>query len=293
MNHGANTRQRSERRNGDSDAVMPLRTVRRARPWLWSATVVTLAILALALYSVATNERFQWSVVGQYLFNPMILQGLALTVLLTIVAMTIGIALGIVLAFMRFADNRFLIAVSAGYAWFFRSIPPLVQILFWYNLAALYPRLSLGVPFGPELIGAPTNDVITPLMAAILGLGLNQAAYTGEVVRGGMLSVGRGQSEAAQSLGMSEVQRLARIVLPQAMKAILPPVGNEVIGMLKNTSLVSVIAVADLLYSAQIIYSRTYEVIPMLMVACIWYLVGTTILSIGQHYIERRFNRGT
>jgi polar amino acid transport system permease protein len=269
------------------------RVIPRSRPGLWVATAVTVVLLALVLFSVATNPRFRWDVVGGYLFDPMILSGLLMTVVLTIVAMAIGIGLGVVLAFMRFSDSRFLIAVSAGYSWLFRSVPALVQILIWFNLAALYPRLALGVPFGPELFSVSTNDLITPLAAAILGLGLNQAAYTGEVIRGGMLSVGRGQSEAARALGMSEGRRLGRIVLPQAMKAILPPVGNEVIGMLKNTSLVSVIAVADLLYSAQIIYSRTYQVIPLLMVACIWYLVATSVLSVGQHFIERRFNRGS
>jgi polar amino acid transport system permease protein len=269
------------------------RVIPRTRPGLWTATGVTVLLLALGLFSIATNRRFQWHVVGGYLFDPMILDGLVMTVVLTVVAMAIGISLGVVLAFMRFSDSRFLVTVSAGYAWLFRSVPALVQILIWFNLAALYPRLSVGVPFGPEFFSASTNDLITPLAAAILGLGLNQAAYTGEVIRGGMLSVGRGQSEAARALGMSERRRLGWIVLPQAMKAILPPVGNEVIGMLKNTSLVSVIAVADLLYSAQIIYSRTYQVIPLLMVACVWYLVATSILSIGQHFIERRFNRGS
>lgn len=271
---------------------LPFKVIPRRRPLLWAAIALTVLVLAAAAQSIVTNERFQWDVVAKYMFDRTILSGLAQTLELTVIAMAIGVVLGVVLAFMRFSDSRFLVGVSAGYTWLFRSIPALVQILFWYNLAALYPRISISIPFGPEIIGGSANDIITAMTAAILGLGLNQAAYTSEVVRGGMLSVGRGQSEAALALGMSEGQRLGKIVLPQAMRAILPPVGNEVISMLKNTSLVSVIAVADVLYSAQIIYSRTYEIIPMLIVACIWYLVATTILSIGQHHLERRFNRG-
>lgn len=268
--------------------VVPLR-----HPLRWAAIAVTVVILLMVARSVATNPRFEWDVVAEYLFDDTILRGLLRTLQLTVVAMALGIVLGVVLAFMRFSHSRFLVTVSWTYTWLFRSVPALVQILFWYNLAALYPRLSIGIPFGPEFASGSANDLITGMTAAVLGLGLNQAAYTSEVVRGGMLSVGHGQSEAAISLGMSEQQRLFKIVLPQAMRAIVPPVGNELIGMLKNTSLVSVIALADVLYSAQIIYSRTYQIIPLLLVACIWYLVATTLMSIGQHYIERRFSRGT
>lgn len=268
--------------------VVPLR-----HPLRWAAIAVTVVILLMVARSVATNPRFEWDVVAEYLFDDTILRGLLRTLQLTVVAMALGIVLGVVLAFMRFSHSRFLVTVSWTYTWLFRSVPALVQILFWYNLAALYPRLSIGIPFGPEFASGSANDLITGMTAAVLGLGLNQAAYTSEVVRGGMLSVGHGQSEAAISLGMSEQQRLFKIVLPQAMRAIVPPVGNELIGMLKNTSLVSVIALADVLYSAQIIYSRTYQIIPLLLVACIWYLAATTLMSIGQHYIERRFSRGT
>lgn len=271
----------------DAPTVVPLR-----HPLRWVAIAATVVLLLVVARSVVTNERFQWDVVGQYLFDDTILRGMVKTLQLTVVAMALGIALGVVLAFMRFSSSRFLVTVSWTYTWLFRSVPALVQILFWYNLAALYPRLSFSLPFGPELAGGSANDLITAMTAAVLGLGLNQAAYTSEVIRGGMLSVGRGQSEAALSLGMSEGQRLFKIVLPQAMRAIIPPVGNELIGMLKNTSLVSVIALADVLYSAQIIYSRTYEIIPMLIVACIWYLVATSVMSVGQYYIERRFSRG-
>lgn len=277
----------------ETDQPPAQRIVPLKRPGRWTAIVVTLLILLAVAQSMVTNERFQWNVVGEYLFHPTILDGLLLTVWLTVAAMAVGIALGTVLAFMRLSGNRFLMTVSWTYTWAFRSVPPLVQILLWYNFAALYPEISIGIPFGPDLLTGSANQIITPVAAGILGLGLSQAAYTGEVIRGGMLSVGRGQSEAALALGMSQHHRLFRIILPQAMRAIIPPVGNEVIGMLKNTSLVSVIALADVLYSAQIIYSRTYEIIPLLLVACIWYIVGTTVLSIGQYYVERRYSRGT
>lgn len=265
--------------------------VRLPRPGRWLLIGVTAVLLTLTGYSVVTNERFEWAVVGQYLFDPLILRGLLLTLELTLIAMTVGIVLGTLLAFMRFSGSRFLIAAAWAYIWLFRSVPALVQILFWFNLGALYPKISLGIPFGPTFLSVSSNDLITAFTAAIIGLGLNQAAYTSEVVRGGMLSVAKGQTEAALSLGIGSGQLLFRIVLPQAMRAILPPVGNEVIGMLKNTSLVSVIALADVLYSAQSIYARTYQVIPLLIVACVWYLVATSILSVGQYFIEKHFSR--
>lgn len=278
---------RSERHNA-TPAVVKVR-----HPLRWAAIALTIVMLAMPVNSLVTNEQYQWDVVGDYLFDPLILAGLVQTLELTVIAMALGIVLGATLACMRFSASRFLVTVSWTYTWLFRSVPALVQILFWYNLAALYPTLSIGIPFGPEWITASSNDLITPLTAAVLGLGLNQAAYTSEVVRGGMLSVGRGQTEAALALGMSSFQRLFRIVLPQAMRAILPPVGNEVIGMLKNTSLVSVIALGDVLYAAETIYSRTYQIIPLLLVACAWYLIATTVLSIGQHFVERHYGRGT
>lgn len=280
------------RRGVDRPHAQVPKVVALKHPLRWIAIGLTLLLLGVVAHSLVTNQRFQWDVVAEYLFNETILRGMVITLQVTVLAMAVGIGLGVVLAFMRFSNSRFLVTVSWSYTWLFRSVPALVQILFWYNLAALYPRVSISVPFGPEIAGGSANALITGMTAAVLGLGLNQAAYTSEVIRGGMLSVGRGQSEAARSLGMSEGQRLFRIMLPQAMRAIIPPVGNEVIGMLKNTSLVSVIALADVLYSAQIIYSRTYEIIPLLIVACVWYLVATSVLSVGQYYIERRFSRG-
>jgi polar amino acid transport system permease protein len=206
--------------------------------------------------------------------------------------MAIGIVLGIILAVMRMSKNPILSGVSAAYIWFFRGTPLLVQLIFWYNLAALLPRLGIGIPFGPQFVSASVNTLIAPITAAMLGLGLCEGAYMSEIVRAGMLSVGKGQVEAAQSLGMTQGQTLRKIVLPQAMRIIVPPTGNQVIGMLKGTSLVSVLAIAELLYSAQIIYARTYQTIPLLIVASLWYLVMTTVLSVGQHFLERKFGRG-
>jgi len=178
------------------------------------------------------------------------------------------------------------------YVGFFRGTPLLVQLIFWFNLAALYPAIAFGVPFGPHLVTGDANKLITPFVAAILGLGLNEAAYMAEIVRAGLLSVDHGQTQAAQALGMTQRQIFRRIVLPQSMRVIIPPTGNQTISMLKTTSLVSVIALHDLLYASQIIYSRTYLVIPLLITASLWYLIVTTVLSVGQYYIERHFKRG-
>jgi polar amino acid transport system permease protein len=241
---------------------------------------------------VVTNPRFGWGTVGHYLFSSRVLDGLVVTLELTVIAMAIGITLGVVLAVMRLSPNPLVSSASWGYIWFFRGTPVLVQLLFWSFISALYPQISLGIPFGPQLVHGNANSIITPFVAAILGLGLNEAAYMAEIVRAGILSVDEGQSEAAQSLGMTRLLTMRRIVLPQAMRVIIPPTGNETISMLKTSSLVSVIAYKELLYSVQLIYAVNYLQIPLLLVASIWYLVITTILSIGQYYVERRFGRG-
>ncbi|MHA3684775.1 amino acid ABC transporter permease [Leucobacter sp. HY1910] len=246
----------------------------------------------LALSSVFRNPNFQWAVVGQYFFHPQIISGLGRTVLLTAVAMTIGLVLGVALAIMRLSGNPFLSGASWVYTWFFRSVPQLVQLIFWFNFAALYRHIVVKVPFGPELFAWDTNTLITPWSAAILGFGLSQAAYTGEVVRAGIKAVPAGQLRAAKALGMSPQLAFFRIVLPQAMRVIIPPIGNELISMVKGTALVSTIALADLLYSAQLIYSRTFETIPLLIVATLWYLVIVSVLSVGQYFVERHYSHG-
>lgn len=266
--------------------------VARRHPWRIVGIVLVLLIALWGAIIVVTNERFAWPTVLSYLFNPKILAGLGMTIFLTFIAMVVGLVLGVLIAVMRVSESRTLRWSSGLYVWFFRGTPVLVQLVFWYNLGYLFPQLSIGLPFLEPWVSVSTNAVVTPLLAAILGLGLNEGAYLAEIIRAGILSVPVGQREAATSIGMTRAQSFRRIILPQAMRVIIPPTGNETIGMLKSTSLVSVIALSDLMYSAQSIYSRTFEVIPLLLTASIWYLVLTTILSYGQSQIETYYGRG-
>jgi polar amino acid transport system permease protein len=262
------------------------------RPGRWVAVATVLLIAASVVRSIVTNKHFEWHTVGQYMFNSHILHGVLVTIELTVASMIIGIVLGVVLAVMRLSPNPVLSGTSWLYIWFFRGTPLLVQILFWYNIAALFPVISLGVPFGPAIIHGHANSVITAFVAGLLALSLNEGAYMAEIVRAGIISVAEGQTEAAQSLGMSRIQTLRLIVLPQAMRVVIPPTGNETISMLKNTSLISVTAYAELLYSVQEIYDVNFQVIPLLIVASIWYLILTSVLYVGQYFIERRYGRG-
>jgi polar amino acid transport system permease protein len=261
-------------------------------PGRWLAGVVVLVLVAMLVHALVTNPRFGWGIIGNYFLSTRVLEGLAITILLTVVAMAIGIVLGVILAVMRLSANPLLSGSSWVYIWFFRGTPVLVQLLFWFNLAFLYPRISLGVPFGPSFLQADANNLVTPLAAAILGLGLNEGAYMAEIVRAGILSVDHGQVEAAQALGMSKGLTTRRIILPQAMRVIIPPTGNETISMLKTSSLASVITVTELLYAVQLIYSVNFKTIPLLIVASIWYLIVTSVLTAGQYYIERHYARG-
>ncbi|AWN26476.1 amino acid ABC transporter permease [Streptomyces sp. NEAU-S7GS2] len=259
------------------------RIVPRRRTGQWAAAAAVLALLALALTSVVRNDAFQWDVVADYFLTTAVLRGLGLTLWLTVLVMALGFVLGTLLATMRLSANPVLRSVSWGYVWLFRSMPILVQLLFWFNIGALYPTV----------LGIKTVDLLGPVTIALIGLTLHEAAYAAEVVRGGILSVDKGQLEAAQSLGLGAWRRLRRIVLPQAMRSIVPPAGNMLIGTLKGTSIVSVIAVQDLLYSVQLVYHRTYQVIPLLLVATLWYIVVTSVLGVGQYYLERHYARGT
>ncbi len=264
------------------------------RPGRWIAAALVLLVAASLTHSAATNPRFHWDVVGEYLFSHRILSGLLTTIELTVIAMVMGIVIGVLLAVMRLSSNPLVSGGSWLYIWFFRGTPVLVQLFFWANIATLYPEIALGIPFGgPDLLTADGNELITLFVAAVLCLGLNEGAYMAEVVRAGLLSVDEGQTEAAQALGMTRLQTMRRIVLPQAMRVIIPPTGNETISMLKTSALVSVIALTDLLYAAQLIYAVNYQVIPLLIVASLWYLLVTTILSIGQYYIERHYDQGS
>jgi polar amino acid transport system permease protein len=273
---------------GEAIKAVPVR-----HPGRWVAAVVVLVLAAMLVHSLFTNPRFEWPVVGQWFLSDRIMSGLLNTLELTAISMVIGVVLGAVLAIMRLSSNPLLSGVAWLYIWFFRGVPLFVQLLFWGFISALYPKLSVGIPFGPAFFTFSANDVITAFGAAILGLGLNEAAYMAEIVRSGIQVVDRGQSEAAAALGMSRTLTLRRIVLPQAMRAIVPPTGNQTISMLKTSSLVSVLAFPELLYAAQLIYSDNYKTIPLLITASIWYLIVTSVLTVGQFFLERRFGRGT
>ena len=257
-----------------------------SRPGSWSL------IRALVGYSLLTNPNMDWPTIGEYLFAPVTIRGVIQTLILTALAMIIGILGGIVVAVMRQSENFVLSGLSRAFIWFFRGTPVLVQIIFWGYLGALYQRLVIGIPFTDvEFWSARTGDVITPFLAAMLALGLNEAAYAAEIVRGGISAVDRGQTEAAYSLGYPPGLTMRRIVLPQAMRVVVPPMGNEVITMLKTTALVSVIAGQDLMTNLQRVYSQNFKVIPLLVVASIWYLALTSVLSVPQGWLERRYMR--
>jgi len=234
-----------------------------------------------------------WHEVGSFLFDSRIIHGARLTVELTVACMALGIVLGVILAVMRLSPNPLVSGGSWLYIWFFRGTPVLVQLLFWYNVAALYPKFNLGIPFGPAFIHADANTLIKPFIAVLLGLGLNEGAYMAEIVRAGIISVDEGQNDAAAALGLTRLQTMRRIVLPQAMRVIIPPTGNETISMLKTTSLAYVIAYTELTGTAQIIYSQNYETIQLLIVISAWYLLLTSVLYVGQYYLERYYARGS
>jgi polar amino acid transport system permease protein len=265
-------------------------------PGRWLAAAIVLVVAASIVRAIVTNtgpnKGFEWVWVGHYLFDSRILHGVVATIYITFLAMLIGIILGVVAAIMRLSPNPIVSGASWLYIWFFRGTPLLVQILFWYNLQALFPTISLGIPFGPAFVHTHANSIITTLVAGLLALGLNEGAYMSEIVRAGIISVDEGQTQAAQSLGMSRLQIMRLIVLPQAMRVIIPPTGNETISMLKNTSLLSVISFGELLFAAQTIYDVNYKIIALLIVASIWYLAMTSVLYVGQYFIERRYGRG-
>jgi polar amino acid transport system permease protein len=273
----------------DLDALQGVPLIRRRR---LGRGLAGSAILALAIWLVVgaiQNKSFGWDVIGHYFLNVEILRGLGLTLWLTALVAVLGFALGIPLALMRLSGNPVLQATSAAYVWFFRSVPLLVQLLFWYNIGYLVPVITLKIPFGPTLLSVASRDLISALTAAIIGLTCHEAAYAAEIVRGGLNSVGRGVIEAAQVLGLPRGTIFWRVILPQALPSIIPAAGNLVVGTLKGTSIVSVIAVSDLLYSAQLIYNQNYQIVPLLMVATLWYVVATSALGLLQRFLERRY----
>jgi polar amino acid transport system permease protein len=277
----------------DSRAPEDIKAVPVRHPGRWVAAAIVLLIAVAIVNSMATNKRFEWGQIGHFLFDHRITSGVVVTIELTIVAQALGIVLGVLLAVMRLSPNPLVAGGSWLYVWFFRGTPVLVQILFWYNIAALYPSIHLGIPFGPQFVAINANSVVTPFMTVALGLGLNEGAYMSEIVRAGIISVEEGQTEAALSLGMTRLQTMRRIVLPQAMRVIIPPTGNETISMLKTTSLAFVVAGADLLSAAENIAGANFEPIPLLIVASLWYLAITSVLYVGQYYLERFYARGS
>lgn len=265
-------------------------TVHLAREYSIGSLAVTAIVAALIVslgIVVARNPYFRWPVFAQYFFSAPVMDGIRMTLSLTAITMVIATIIGVLVATMRLSRNPILMASGFLYCWFLRGIPGLVQLFFWYNFALLFKHL--GFQIGEFSLLVPTNTLMTPFVAATIALSLSESAYTAEIVRGGLLSVGHGQVEAARSLGMTRWEALSRIIMPQALRALLPPMGNQLIGLLKYTSLASIVGVTELMLSAQLIYSRNFEVIPLLMVAAIWYLIITTIFSIGQRQLERRY----
>lgn len=271
--------------------ALALKVTARPRPGRWLAVAAAVFFAVWLAYTVVVNPNLHWDIVVEYQFDQRILAGLWVTVQLTLVSMAVGIAIGVLVAVMQLSESPVLRVIASAYTWFFRGTPLLVQLIFWFNLALLFPVIGIGIPFdGPKLVEWQTNAVITGFVAALLGLSINEGAYMAEIVRAGIQSVDPGQREAGESIGMSNRQVLTRVVLPQAMRVIIPPFGNQFISMLKTTSLVSVIAGSDLMTVSQHLYLANFEVIALLMVASIWYLVLTTVASVIQHFVERRYN---
>ncbi|WLD96053.1 amino acid ABC transporter permease [Agrobacterium leguminum] len=267
--------------------------VPRRHPGRWLAVAI-LAILALQIVqAVSTNPNFHWDVYLTYVFSAQVIRGVGWTLLLTVVAMTVAIVVAALLVIMRDSDNPILRGIAYGWVWFFRGTPIYTQLLFWGLFAVLFPNLSLAIPFGPEIISVETKYIVTPALAAILGLGFNESAYLTEIFRAGFNSLDRGQAEAAQALGMKPAKIWWRILMPQAMRVIIPPTGNETIGMLKMTSLVLAVPFTlDLTFATNAISNRLYLPIPLLLVAGTWYLAITSLLMVGQHFLERHFGKG-
>ena len=277
-------------RPGDPLRVVPVKHWGR-----WAASAVIVVLTAQFVWSLVTNERYGWDVFGEYFFHPSVRAGLWLTVQLTIISVIGGFLIGTVLAAFRLSGSVLLYTAAWAYIWFFRSVPVLVQILVWYNLGYLYPTLGLGTPFSDDfwLVEFPTTTLVSAFAAVAIGLTLHQAAYSAEIIRGGILSVDRGQSVAAAALGLPRHVRFFRIILPQAARSIVPSSFNEIIGQVKGTSVAFIVALPELFYTVQVIYGRNQQIIPLLLVAVVWYAIITTLLSIVQYYVERVFARGS
>ncbi|GAB3079655.1 amino acid ABC transporter permease [Micromonospora schwarzwaldensis] len=285
----------------------PIKAVPVRHPGRWIAVAVLAVLTAMFVHLLVTNKAFNWSFMVDKMFRPPIIEGLLRgTVLMTVSAMLIGVTLGVVIAVMRLSDNPILRGVAWLYTWFFRAVPRLVLLAVFGNIGILWSRVEFGVPFDTQLgqlfgidnlqlrlFGFSSRDILTGFMAGLLGLALSEAAYMAEIVRAGIQSVDPGQTEAAQALGLSRGQLLRRVVLPQAMRVIIPPTGNETIAMLKDTSLLLYVPVSiELFFQLDAVGKRTFQIFPMYVAACLWYLFLTSILLVGQYFLERHFGKG-
>jgi len=262
-------------------------------PGRWVAIVAIAVLVAMLVNSFVTNPNWNWPLIREWIFSPPILRGVGVTILLTVLSMVIGVALGVVLAIMRLSPNPVLKGAAWGYLWLFRGTPVYVQLFLWGTIIALYRTIQVGIPFGPGFWTFDMRTLIPAFVAALLGLGLNEAAYLAEIIRAGLLSVDEGQGEAATALGMSHGLTLRRIVIPQAMRFIVPPVGNETISMLKTTSLVTIVPLStELFFQSEAIGNRLFQPFPMAIMASIWYLAITSVMMVGQFYIERYYAKG-
>ncbi|MFJ4208824.1 amino acid ABC transporter permease [Paenarthrobacter sp. NPDC089675] len=270
------------RRPGDEPPVQeaPVLAKRRPRYGQIVTGLIAIALVVLFIQSQARNPNMEWGVTWGYMFNPVVLQGVGVTIQLAIFAMLISIVLAFVVALMIQSNNKVASVIGRAYVWFFRGVPMLVQVLLWFNLAVLFPTI----------LGHDTNTLISGFTAGLIALSLAESGYMAEIIRGGIISVPAGQTDAGVSIGLTRNQALARIVLPQSIRVIIPPTGNQFIGMLKATSLVSVIGGSDLLTRVQLIYGQNFKILPLLIVGVLWYLILVSVASVGQHFLERRFN---
>ncbi len=269
-----------------------LPVARTWHPWRWLVAVLALVVVAQFAHGLVTNPGWDWPTFGQYFTAKSVLSAMRVTLELTFWGTLFGFLLGVWIAVARLSKIPVLQVIAWAYVWAFRSIPLIVQLLFWFNIAYLYKRISIGIPFGPAFFAFDVNGVISGFTAAVIGLALHQGAYSAEIIRAGIISVDPGQLEAAKSLGLPWRRQFFTIVAPQAMRGILPNAANEVISLFKGTSIVSVMAIAELFYQVQVIYGRNGRVVPLLMVATVWYIVLTSVLSVVQYYIERHFAKG-
>jgi len=284
-----------------SQDVVPVR-----HPWRWVGTAAVAVLAAMFVHMLATNDAFQWGFMVDNMFRPPVLAGVRTSLLLTVLAMLVGVSLGVVLAVMRLSPSPVVSGAAWAYTWFFRAVPRIVLAILFGNLGILYAEFRVGFPFDQQLLrllgldadltlfGVDARTIGAGFVAGLLALALSEAAYMAEIVRAGISSIDPGQTEAAHALGMSRLLTLRRIVLPQAMRVIVPPTGNETIAMLKDTALVAFVPVTnELFFQLQAVGNRTFQIFPMLVAACLWYLAMTSVLMVGQYFVERRFSRGT